>query len=322
MSYTPKDPVVAPIRVEFTPSLSFSAKPRKQVGFLWKNTSIFHSEDLARFLLIVGAITDEDSHYDNPREEKHFVFSTDASANWVNIERPWRRSEHLYDVSPVMKASLSKERVSDYYCKIVVACNHLAKETSAELFSRTIDNSDGKSYFLLRDEEVIELAVSVVNSMYNRATSGLQAILRETFFGGVDISSFHIRNTNTVRSARSLCTERVEEFIRMACDDKIPKIRFSNKQLFFSTSPDRERLGEMQRAFKAKTYDVRAVRKKLLSIKKVSEKQLKIEFAKEANAAARQHLLKAAEELMKAEQALQQAIEEAGKNYDRLSEVK
>lgn len=322
MSYTPKDPVVAPIRVEFTPSLSFSTRRRKQVGFLWKNTSIFHSEDLALFLLIIGAITDEDSHYGSPKEEKHFVFGTDSSVNWLNIERPWRRSEHMYDVSPVMKASLAQERESSYHCKIVMATNHLAKETSAELFSRTIDNSDGKSYFLLRDEEVIELAVSVVESMYHRATTGLQAILRETFYGGTDINSFHSRNANTVRSARETCAERVEEFIRMACDDKIPKIRFSNKQLFFSTSPDRERLGEMQRAFKGKVYDARAVRKKLLSIKKVSEKQLKIEFAKEANAAARQHLLKAAEELMKAEQALQQAIDEAGKNYDRLSEAK
>jgi hypothetical protein len=60
----------------------------------------------------------------------------------------------------------------------------------------------------------------------------------------------------------------------------------------------------------------------LLSIKKVSEKQLKIEFAKEANEAARQHLIKAAEELMKAEQAMQHAIDEAAKNYDRISEVK
>jgi|688.fasta_scaffold45258_3 hypothetical protein len=321
MSYTPKDPVVAPIRVEFTPGPSFSAKPRKQVGFLWKNTSIFHSEDLLRLLLIVGAITDEDSHYENPKEEKHFVFSTDTSANWVNIERPWRRSEHMYDVSPVMKELLTEQRSSSYYCKIVIATNHPAKETSAELFSRTIDNSDGKSYFLLRDEEVIELAVSVVNSMYNRASAELQAIFRETFFGGVDINSFHSRKY-TVQSARETCAKRVEEFIRMACDDKIPKIRFSNKQLFFSTSPDRERLGEMQRAFKTKAYDVRAVRKKLLSIKKVSEKQLKIEFAKEANEAARQHLIKAAEELMKAEQAMQHAIDEAAKNYDRISEVK
>jgi len=322
MTYTPKDPVLAPICVEFTPSPSFSSKQKKQVGFLWKNTSLFHSEDLLRLLLIVSAVVEEDSYHDQEQQEKHFIFGSDASVNWIAFERLWRRSQHLYDVSPVMKQQLAKGSDNAYGCKVVSLSKHLEKETSAELLSREIDNSRRKLYFLLNEEEVMEFIVSTVTSLYETLSYDRRDRFSQIFFDGANIGTLMGGRSTNIAKARAACANRMKDLLPLACDGIMPTLRFSNKPLSFSTSPDRERLSETQRAFSRTASDIDSVRRKLLKVKKISPKQLKAEMGATANNAAKMHLQKAIEELMKAEQALQAACNEAQVCYDNLKESK